>query len=167
MFNKLENLIPKLLYLAIITTIVIPTFSLSKFESAIAGSTDVSVASFVIDANGKNEDLIIDCNAETPTTSYDVVVTNKKDNKISGVAIKYDIVFEFNTPLPSGITISNGITTLTTNENQTIYTFSDVGTLLPGVEDIKIHTITFTGNNSILTDYNDTLSIYVDAVQID
>lgn len=167
MFNKLENLIPKLLYLTIITTIVISTFSLSKFESAIAGSTDVSVASFVIDASGKNEDLIIDCNTETPITSYDVVVTNKKDNKISGVAIKYDIVLEFNTPLPSGITISNGITALTTNENQTIYTFSNVGTLLSGVEDIKTHTITFTGNNSVLIEYNDTLSIYIDAVQID
>lgn len=167
MITKIENLIPKLLYLSIITTIVISTFSLSKFESAIAGTSDVGVATFVINASGNDNNLVIDCNSETPTSSYSVVVTNKKDSKVSGVSIKYDIVLEFNTALPSGMTISDGITTLDTTEDKTTYIFKNVGNFGAGVEKSNTHTITITGSNDVLNNYNDNMSIYVDATQID
>ena len=109
MITKMENSIPKLVFLVLITTIISTTFSLSRFETARAGNNDVTVASFVVNATGSDKDsLSIDCNSDTPIISYDVIVSNKKDNSISQVAIKYDIVVEFSEPLPTGITISDG-----------------------------------------------------------
>ena len=168
MITKMQNLIPKLMYFVIITTIIVTTFSLSKYESAIAGTSDVTVASFVVDATGNDvSDLSLDCNSDTPTTSYDIVVTNKKDNSISQVAIKYDLVVEFSESLPTGITISDGTTILSSVDGQTTYMFSDVGDFSAGIEKSNTHTITITGSDEVLTAYSGSISFHVDATQID
>lgn len=168
MIAKIENSIPKLIFLVLITTIISTTFSLSRFETAKAGTNDVKVASFIVDANGSNNDsLSIDCNTNAPNTSYDVVVTNKKDNLISQVAIKYDLVIEFSESLPTGLTLTDGKTTLNSVDGKTTYVFSDVGDFKANVEDSKTHTITLTGSNEVLSIYDGTMSIYVDATQID
>jgi len=168
MILKIQNSIPKLMYFVIITTIIVTTFSLSKYESAIAGSSDVTVASFVVNANGNQQDILsIDCNSTTPSASYDIVVTNKKDNSISQVAIKYDIVVEFSKPLPTGMVLSDGITIINTVDGQTTYVFSDVGNFSANIEKNNTHTITLTGSNEVLTAYDGTMSFYIDATQID
>lgn len=168
MILKIQNSIPKLMYFVIITTIIVTTFSLSKYESAIAVSSDVTVASFVVNATGSEIDkLSIDCNSETPTISYGVIVSNQKDNSISQVAIKYDLIVEFSEGLPTGITISDGTTILNSVDGQTSYVFSDIGNFNAGVEKSNTHTITLNGSNEVLTAYDGTMSFYVDATQID
>lgn len=168
MITKMQNLIPKLVFSVFITTIIVSTFSLSRFQAAKAGASDVTVASFVINATGSDVDkLALDCNSDNPIVSYDVVVTNKKDNSISGVAIKYDIAVEFSEELPIGITISDGTKTLNSVEGQTTYLFSDIGNFNAGVEKSNTHTITLSGSNEILSAYDGAMSIYVDATQID
>lgn len=168
MITKMENSIPKLVFLVLITTIISTTFSLSRFETAKAGSNDVTIASFVVNATGSDKDsLSIDCNSDTPTISYDVIVSNKKDNSISQVAIKYDIVVEFSEPLPTGLTLTDGTTTLNSIDGEITYMFSDVGNFNAGVEKSNTHTITLNGSNEVLTAYDGTMSIYVDATQID
>lgn len=168
MITKMQNLIPKLLFSVLITTVVVTTFSLSKYESAMAGSSNVTVASFIINSTGSELDnLSIDCNSDSPIASYDVVVTNKKDNTISQVAIKYDIVVEFSKALPTGLTISDGTTTIDSVDGQTSYVFSDIGNFSADVEKSNTHTITLTGSNEVLSAYSGTMSIYVDATQID
>lgn len=168
MILKIQNSIPKLMYFVIITTIIVTTFSLSKYESAIAGSSDVTVASFVFNATGSDKDsLSIDCNSDAPTISYDVIVSNQKDNSISQVAIKYDIIVEFSEPLPTGITISDGTTILNSVDGQITYIFSDVGNFNAGIEKNNTHTITLNGSNEVINAYDGTMSFYVDATQID
>ena len=168
MILKIQNSIPKLMYFVFITTIIVTTFSLSKYESSIAGSSEVPVASFVVNATGSDKDLLfIDCNSDTPTISYDVIVLNKKDNSISQVAIKYDIVVEFGESLPTGLTLSDGTSSIQTEEGKTTYVFSDAGNFYASVEKSNTHTITLTGSNEVLTAYDGTMSFYVDAMQID
>ena len=168
MILKMQNLIPKLMYFTIVTTIIVTTFSLSRFESAQAGSIDAKVALFVVNATGSDQDsMSIDCNSDNPTTSYDIVVTNKKDNAISEVAINYDIVVEFSDSLPSGITLTLGNRTINTTDENKIYKFSNVGSFDANVEKSNNHTITITGSNEVLTAYNGTLSFYIEATQID
>ena len=168
MILKIQNSIPKLMYFVIITTIIVTTFSLSKYESAMAGSSSVNVASFVVNATGSDKDsLSIDCNSDTPIISYDVIVSNKKDNSISQVAIKYDIVVEFSQPLPTGLTLTDGTTSIDSIDGETNYMFSDVGNFSAGVEKSNTHTITLIGSNEVLTEYDGTMSFYVDATQID
>lgn len=168
MIIKIQNLIPKLLYGVIITTIIVTTFSLSKYESAMAGSSDATVAKFIVDATGTDADsLTLDCNSDTPSVNYDVIVTNKKDNSISQVAIKYNIVIEFSESLPTGIIISDGTTTINSVDGQTTYTFNDIGNFTAGIEKSNTHTFTLTGSEDVLTAYSGTMSFYVDATQID
>ena len=168
MITKMQNLIPKLVFSVLITTIIVSTFSLSKFQTAKAGASDVTVASFVINATGNDVDkLSLDCNENNPTVSYDVVVTNKKDDSISQVAIKYDIVVEFSKPLPTGLTLSDGTTSIDLIDGQTTYVFSDIDNFSAGVEKSNTHTITLNGSNEVLIEYDGTMSIYVDATQID
>jgi len=165
---KLYKSIPKLLYGVLITTVIVTTFSFSKYESSMAVSSDASVAMFVVDATGTETDsLTLDCNSDVPSISYNVNVTNKKDNSISQVAIKYDIVVEFSESLPTGITISDGTTTLDSVEGQKTYTFNDVGNFTAGIEKNNVHNITLTGSENVLTAYSGTMSFYVDATQID
>ena len=159
MITKMQNLIPKLVFSVLITTVVVTTFSLSKYESAMAGSSNVTVASFIIDSTGSDIDnLSIDCNNDAPTVSYDVVVTNKKDNAI---------VVEFSEALPTGLTLTDGTTTIDSVDGQTSYVFSDIGNFSADIEKSNTHTITLTGSNEVLSAYNGTMSIYVDATQID
>lgn len=168
MITKIQNLIPKLIFSVLITTIIVSTFSLSRFQTAKAGASDVSVAYFIVSATGSEEDkLTLDCNSNNPIVSYDVVVTNKKDNSISGVTIKYDVVVEFSEALPSGITISDGKTTLNSVEGQNIYLFNDIGNFSAGLEKSNTHTITLAGSSETLSTYSGNMSIYVDATQID
>lgn len=168
MISKIQNLIPKLMYFVIITTIIVTTFSLSRFESAKAGSIDAKVALFVVNATGSDKDsMSIDCNSDNPTTSYDIVVTNKKDNAISEVAINYDIVVEFSNSLPSGISLTLSNKTIETTDENKIYKFSDIGSFDANIEKSNNHTITIAGSNEVLTAYNGTVSFYVEANQID
>lgn len=168
MITKMQNLIPKLVFSVLITTIIVTTFSLSMYESTMAGTSDIGVASFIIDSTGSDVDnLTIDCNNDNPTVSYDLIVTNKKDSSISQVSIKYDLVVEFSEGLPTGITISDGTTTLNSADGQTTYLFSNIGDFSAGVEESNTHTITLTGSNEVLNAYSGNISIYVDATQID
>jgi len=43
MITKMQNLIPKLVFSVLITTIIVSTFSLSRFQTAKAGASDVVV----------------------------------------------------------------------------------------------------------------------------
>ncbi len=167
MIMKIENLIPKLLYLAIITAIVAATTSLSKFESATVGTSEAEVAAFIIDVSGENEKSVINLNEENTTDSYSIEVTNQKDQKVSGVSIEYDIELEFDPALPSGMIISVGTTTLDTEEGKEIYIFEESGTFAAGNEASNTHTITITGDIGELEEYCGEMSIYVDAAQID
>ena len=168
MILKIQKMIPKLLYFAIFTTIIVSTFSLSKYESTIIGSSSVSVASFVVDASSNDSDnLSIDCNSSDPMTNYNIVVSNNKDGIISQVSIMYDVVLEFSEVPPTGLTLSIGSQTLTTIDRQTTYTFKNVGSFSPSIEGNNNHSIIIKGNNQILTEYAGNVSFYVDAYQVD
>lgn len=167
MITKMEKLIPKLLFLTVITAVVASGISFSKFESASKGTDEVAVAAFVVDASGSGDPLEIDCNSETPAANYKVVVTNKKEDKISEIAIKYDVVLEFDTALPSGIKISDGVTTLEATAEKTTYIFEDAGKFDAGIEKQNAHVITITGSKDVLQNCTAVMSVYVDATQMD
>ena len=167
MITKMEKLIPKLLFLTVVTTILVSGISFSKFESASQGIGEAAVAAFVVDASGSGDSLAIDCNAETPEASYNLVVTNKKEGTVSEVSMKYDVVLEFDTALPSGIKISDGVTTLETTAEKTTYIFEDAGEFAAGREKQNTHTITITGSKEVLQNCSAVMSVYVDATQMD
>lgn len=168
MMMKIENPIRKLLYfLAVITTIVAATTSLSRFESATAGTSETEVAAFIIDVSGESGKSVFDLNGEKTTDSYSIEVANQKDQKVSGVSIKYDIELEFDPALPIGMTISDGTITLDTEEGKEIYIFEEAGKFTAGNEASNTHTITIAGNIGELEEYCGEMSIYVDAAQID
>lgn len=168
MIMRKEKIIPKLLCFAVVTTVITSTISFSRFGTQAVGiSEDVVVASFVVEASSGNENLLIDCNVDNPCAVYDVVITNRKEDKISGVAAKYNLVLEFDKPIPSGVTISDGNTTIDTNGENSTFVFENVGTSDAGIEYQHTHTITLSGSSDVLYEYKGKMSVYVDATQID
>lgn len=167
MISKKEKLVPILLYLTVITTVAVSRVSFSKFESTSKGTGEVEVAAFIVDASGSGVPLEINCNAETSEANYDVVVTNEKEGKVSAVSIKYDVILEFDTALPSGMKISDGTTTLDTTEGKKTYIFEDMGRFDAGAEKKNTHRITISGSKDVLYSCHTVMSVYVDATQID
>lgn len=170
MMENKKDLMPKLVFLFFITTSIVTTLTLSKYESAMAGSTSAKVAAFVVDAVGNGGDTLeIDCNQENPSVSYDIIVSNKMESSISQVGIKYNVIVEFSEVLPTGmeISLSTDDETITYSGGQTNYVFENVGQFTASIEENNTHTLTLTGNTSVKTGFEGKVAFYVEAVQID
>lgn len=161
-----QFLIPKLIFLCCITTSIVTTLTLSKYQTIIESSDNARVAMFVVEAFGSDIDNFeIDCNAEIPIATYDITVTNAKNSVVSEVAIKYDIIVEFSTALPNEMTIS--IDNETYSGGQTTYIFEDIGNFTAGNQASRTHTLKIVASSNVKDDYDGTVKLRVSAEQLD
>ena len=154
--NK-DGLMSKLIFLSLITTIIVTTMSLSKYQSTLGGTSNTTVAIYAMAAytnENTDEDLVVDCAGERNlqlTDGYSYVITNEVQGKVAEVAVKYKIKVEFEDELPTGITID------VTDENgnkgdvtklDNSYIFENAAwKFTAGVSQQNIITINFNGEN--------------------
>lgn len=165
---KMSSVFKKLVFLVVLSTAVASMFSLAKFETAKEGSSNASVAKFIVDVTGEDVESI-DLNSNFKNSyNYNISVKNKKDSVVSQVSTKYDIIVEFIGNVPEYTKLSIGDIIYEADGNTSVFTFSNVGTFTAGVENENNHTLNI--DISSVSDrrfYNGVMSIYVDAVQID
>lgn len=170
MLKNKENLIPKLIFLLFITTIIATTVTLSSYESIANGNTDIEVAAFVVDATGdKSNTLEINCNSENRSATYDIIVTNEKNNCISEVGIEYDLKVVFSPALPEGmnLTLTAGDYTKTYTGGEKTYTFENIGQFTAGTSQSITNTLTLTGSENTAYGVDGYIKFYLEAYQID
>jgi len=149
--------IEKLVFLCIITTIIITTVSLSKFETTINNDNTAKVAIYAIDSYSEgntDKHLKIDCAGEKNLNlaeSCTYVITNEINGKVTEVAVAYKIKIEFEEELPLGISIGvkdeNGIeANVTTIGNSYIFE-NEAWKFTPGTLQTNNINITFNGEN--------------------
>jgi len=173
MRNKSENLksnnLIKILFLLIITTSVVTTLSLSKFEKQVTGIGETSVARFAVKSIGKTTvDLTLDPNTTDNKVSYSLAISNRENNKTSEVDIKFDVIVKLPKPLASGLTMKLSGKTGTVSSDGLTYTFKDAGTFTAGSGLSRSFSLAFTADYDLLSyDVYSGIKVLVYAEQID
>ena len=93
-----QNNMPKLIFLCLITTIIVTTLTLSKYESTLAGNSNAIVAVPVMDLSTNTISLNI--NPIDEEKIYTFSVANIKDKQQSEVSMKYTIQIQSLENLP-------------------------------------------------------------------
>lgn len=169
--KKSRKRLPVSAYLGylLICTLVLTGVSFAKFATTAGGSDSARVAAFVVEATGKEKDtLTIDCGAGSTTATYTLTVKNNNaSEKVSEVAISYDVVLALPEDLPNGLTVTLDGNTGTVSEKK--ITFANVGTFAAGTSASKTHKLTVTANPNVVTNdiTLDNISVNVIAEQID
>ena len=81
------------LALMVVSAILVPEI-VAKYKSQASGSDSAAVAQFVLDSNMTEQSQTIQLTGLSPSSelqSFQFVVTNKKNGKISEVAMKYTV----------------------------------------------------------------------------
>lgn len=143
-----------LIYLLIASTIF-TGISFSKFASSQTVNGDAKVAFVSMDAgvnDGQSDTLRIDT---TTGTGADAVANYGFyiENRSSEVAMRYKIIVELPSALPTGmtLTVADGAgqaCACTTSGN--VYTFTGTSEFAAGVEARHAYTLTFTGDSSLI-----------------
>lgn len=172
MKNNSQSFLPKFIFLCIITTSIVTTLSLSKYQSTIAGTSNVATVSRpilnVALAENQKESLQIDCNEDETSTSYSIVVSNKENDIISEVSLKYDITITFppEAEVPDGLTLKIDNKNLSKSGNT--YTIKNIGQFSPSYANENTHTLTFKADPNIIRSCSfEDITITVYAEQID
>lgn len=146
-----------LIYIYLVTTIIVTVITLAKFQSTTTNSSKTNIAIYAINAYRNDEtkrDLTVDCAGTEntqPIDSCSYVITNKENNKITEVAVKYKIKINLEKELPEGITIkvkdkNENEGNVTKQENSYIYE-NETWKFPAGQEEQNIITISFQGEN--------------------
>lgn len=101
------------LALMVVSAILVPEI-VAKYKSQASGSDSAAVAQFVLDSNMTEKSQTIQLTGLSPSSelqSFQFVVTNKKNGKISEVAMKYTVEIKGLGNLPLIYTVSDGTTT--------------------------------------------------------
>ena len=146
-----------LIFICLITTIAVTTMSLSKFQSALGGTSNTTVAIYAMNAYAQDNtkgDLLVDCAGESNlqlTDGYSYVVTNEVQGKVAEVAVKYKIKVEFEDELPTGVTIDvkdeNENEGVVTNLGNSYIFENEAWKFAAGTAEQNIITINFNGEN--------------------
>ena len=167
--NK-QSFMPKFIFLCIITTSIVTTFSLSKYQSTLTGSTGTSSIAIpilnVTLAENQEENLKIDCNTDETSANYEIIVSNKKNNLTSEVSLKYDLILTLLSTAPDGLTIK--IDNQTPTKNGNTYTISNIGQFNSSTQSENTHTLTFEADPDVIRNCNlENITVTVYAEQID
>ena len=167
--NK-QSFMPKFIFLCIITTSIVTTFSLSKYQSTLTGSTGTSSIAIpilnVTLAENQEQNLKIDCNTDCTNANYEILVSNIENNITSEVSLKYDIIVTLPSTAPDGLTIK--IDNKAPTQNGNTYTISNIGQFNSSTQSQNTHTLTFEADPDVIRDCNfEDISITVYAEQID
>jgi len=170
MRNNSQSFLPKFIFLCIITTSIVTTMSFSKYQSTIAGTSNTARVSRPILnvslAENQEESLQINCNEDDTSTNYSIVVTNKENNVISEVSLKYDLILTLPTTTPNGLDIK--IDNKAATQNKNTYTIKNAGQFSPSATNENTHTLTFEADPDIVRNCNlENITITVHAEQID
>ena len=167
--NK-KSFMPQFLFLCIITTSIVTTFSLSKYQSTLTGSTKISrVAVPILNVtcvDNQEQNLKIDCNTNDTSVKYEIIVSNKQNNMISEVSLKYDIILTLPQNVQDGliVKIDNKIPT----KNKNTYIISDIGRFNSGIQNKNKHTLIFEADPDVIRTCNfEDITVTVYAEQID
>lgn len=175
-FKNRKDLLPKVVFLFFITTSLVTTFTLSKYQSTVAGVNSASAAGFIVEVTSlpeSSKDMVLDCMNNynpMPIAEYKIKVSNTNDkNKTSQVGCKYSIIITLPEALPEGIELSvsdaekAGVT-----ENNKVYTFKSKNVFSPGVSEEYTNIITFYASENIIGHHElKGISINVISEQID
>ena len=170
MGNNNQSFIPKLIFLCIITTSIVTTLSFSKYQStgsAISNTARVSKPVLSVRlAENQKESLLIDCNTDDTSISYNIVVSNTESNITSEVSLKYDVILTLPSTAPEGLTIK--IDDKDADKKGNTYTIHNAGQFSPSATNENKHTLTFQANPDIIRNCNlENIKITVYAEQID
>lgn len=155
MKEKEKNKVYKLILYCLISTSIIITISLSKYQSTISNENSGKVAIYAMEAYGTEEsrDLKIETVGELKLEdSCSYIVTNEVDGQVTDVGVEYKIKITFEQELPEGISINvkdkdgrEGAETSTGNS----YIFeNEEWKFTAGIVQENKITITFTGENT-------------------
>lgn len=176
MLKNKKDLLPKLIFLFFITTSLVSTLSMAKFQSTVAGVNSANAAAFVVQVTSLPEnsnEIVLDCKNNynpMPIAEYKIKVSNKnKINKISQVGCKYSIIVTLPEMLPEGVEMTVSDTEdVVISENKLEYTFKSRNIFLPSVASEYINIIKFSANENV-TGYHNLKNINIKVVseQID
>lgn len=159
----------------LVCTLLLTGVSFSRYISSASGSDSPRVAAGVVTVSYDGDTTVemdrpTDPNNQIETAEFSFHVSNSA----SEVAIQYDLVLALDQPLPNGVTISlyknGGSDPIGTFDNNidSQFTVSNAGIFKAGSQEIDQYKLTFEGDfDTISEDYNRTVSISVQAEQID
>lgn len=174
--------IPLRVYLSylLILTFVFTAASFAKFATAGDASDSARVATFSVAASvGDDSSRKIDFNdaaskfATEQTVSYDINVTNAKNDKVSDVAVGYDVVVSFTSssisPTALVFSIDGTVLSPVLKDGSYVYTYTGADPMPAGTETEVTHKLSVKALSSeISIDYDDIeISVSVLFEQID
>ncbi len=171
-----KDLLAKVVFMFFITTSLVTTFTLSKYQSTVAGTNSANAAGFVVEVSSlpeSSKDMVLDCMNNynpMPSVDYKIKVSNTNDkNKTSQVGCKYSIIITLPEALPEGIDLSvSDAEKAEVSEDKKTYTFKSKNVFLPGISKEYTNIITFSASEEVIGNHelND-ISINVISEQID
>lgn len=171
-----KDFLAKVVFMFFITTSFVTTFTLSKYQSTVAGINSANAASFVVEVSSLDEsskDMVLDCMNDynpMPIAEYKIKVSNTNDNnKVSQVGCEYSIVVTLPERLPEGVELSVSDAEETEiSEDKKVYTFKSIKTFTPAVTAEYTNIITFSASEDIIGYHElENISISVISEQID
>lgn len=175
-FKNKKDLLPKVVFLFLITTSLVTTFTLSKYQSTVAGTNSANAAGFIVEVSSlpeSSKDMVLDCMNNynpMPSVDYKIKVSNTNNkNKTSQVGCKYSIIVSLPEALPDGIELSiSDAEKAEVSEDKKTYTFKSKNVFLPGIIGEYTNIITFSASEEVIGNHelND-ISINVISEQID
>lgn len=168
-YEKKHLPFPVYLSYCLIIALLLTSVTSARYLSSMSGSDNADVAKWVVDVEYDSLDKV---EMKRPSDDgikeekYSFSVKNYKDNVVSEVALKYDIVIILNEDLPTGVTIKLNNTELSFDNKKCI--LNDVG-IIPALTRKSIdYELSFIGDfDTIGSNYTRNISIRVDAEQID
>lgn len=168
--NKRKGRLPIYVYLGylLICTLLLTGVSFASYVSTSTASDSACVAKGMVTVSYSDDTEIEmsrpdDDGVETREFSFQV------SNNASEVAIRYDVVVTLDIPLPDGVTMTLDEQPCSGSDNN-VYIFPNMGTFQAGVNDIKTHTLSFTGDFTEMPSETDeiyTINISIHSQQID
>lgn len=148
----------------LICTFLLTGVSFARYIATGSGSDGARVAAGAVevshDSNTKIE--ITRPTDDAPVTKgFSFTVSNKN----SEVAIRYDVIVTLNEPLPEGVSMT--VDGKPCPGSGTVFSFPNAGVFSAGSNEIKTHTISFTGNYMTIDEASSrTITISVQSEQI-
>ena len=156
--SKFKNLIKRIPYkayllYAIVATVVFTGVSFSRYASDATATSTARVAMFIADMTASPEDAgkTLDTSIVDDAYEYSISITNKVDDKIAEVTLKYNfhVVFKGTHPalalrISDAKVADTSLDELQVNAgSDTEVVFTSTLTFAPGVEGTNNHTLTF------------------------
>lgn len=164
-----QGLMPKLIFLAIITTSIVTTLSFSKYKTTVLSTNTARVSKPVLNvefAENQKKSQKIDCNTENTTVNYNIIVSNTDTYSTTDVSLKYDVIITLPTEITEGLSVDIDGKSATKDKNT--YTVKSLGKFTPNEKIENTHSLTFKANSEVIRSCNlKDAKIIVYAEQID